>query len=127
VHLLLNHSSLYLGKGVVFFNFDVMSKVRANGDSGSGEASGSKPSKEGYDFSKSGEVLKKVTEMRFNFGPKDSQSVAVDQTLATLFETLSVECSRYVMSRDEKVFEGAHNRCQQIAQFANFKFFVGYL
>ena len=71
-----------------------MSKVKANGDSGVGETGGGKPSKEGYDFSKSGDVLKKVTEMRFNFGPKDSQSVAVDQTLAALFDTLSVECSR---------------------------------
>lgn len=49
-------------------------------------------SKRGYDFSKSGVVANNVTDIGFNFGPRDSQSVSVDQTLATLFDTLSVEC-----------------------------------
>ncbi len=65
-----------------------MSKVKAvrNG----ADFSDKKPSKEGYDFSTSS----KVTEIRFKFGLKDSKSVEVDQTLAALFDTLSVECSR---------------------------------
>ncbi len=41
----------------------------------------------GYDFSSSN-----LKNNRFQFGPKDSQSVSVDQTLAHLFDTLSVEC-----------------------------------
>ena len=69
-----------------------MSKLKAKGGGGTGD--GSKASKKGYDFSRSSEVVKNVTEMRFNFGLKDSRSERVDQTLAALFDTLSVECSR---------------------------------
>lgn len=47
-------------------------------------------SKEGYDFSQSG--VENITHKRFDFGPQGSQPVNVDQTLATLFDTLSVEC-----------------------------------
>ena len=46
--------------------------------------------REGYDFSNSS--ISNITQRRFNFGPRDSQSVSVDQTLAHLFDTLSVEC-----------------------------------
>lgn len=44
----------------------------------------------GYDFSKSS--IKNITQQRFNFGPAGGQPVNVDQTLAHLFDTLSVEC-----------------------------------
>lgn len=43
--------------------------------------------KKGYDFSKSS--IENITQRRFNFGP---ELVNVDQTLAHLFDTLSVEC-----------------------------------
>lgn len=47
-------------------------------------------SKEGYDFSKSS--IENITQRRFNFRQQGSQPVNVDQTLANLFDTLSVEC-----------------------------------
>ncbi len=43
----------------------------------------------GYDFSRSVENIKNK---RFVFGPRDSESVTVDATLAMLFECLTVEC-----------------------------------
>ena len=43
----------------------------------------------GYDFSRSVENIKNK---RFVFGPRDSQSLNVDATLATLFDCLTVEC-----------------------------------
>ena len=53
-------------------------------------------SKGGYDFSSSG--VEDVTKKKFDFGPTEgSQTANVDQTLATLFDTLSVEC-RYLMN-----------------------------
>lgn len=53
-------------------------------------------SKKGYDFSKSG--IENITQRRFNFVGVGSQPVSVDQTLAHLFDTLSVEC-RYCSLR----------------------------
>lgn len=47
-------------------------------------------SKGGYDFS--GSSIANITQRRFDFGPRGSQPVNVDQTLAHLFDTLSVEC-----------------------------------
>ena len=46
-------------------------------------------SRKGYDFSKSS--IENITKRRFNFVQAGSQ-VNVDQTLANLFDTLSVEC-----------------------------------
>lgn len=43
----------------------------------------------GYDFSTSFEQTRRV---RFNFGGRGSQSLAVDATLAKLFESLTMEC-----------------------------------
>lgn len=45
----------------------------------------------GYDFSKlvSLDNAKNVT---FNFGPRTSEALSVDATLAKLFECLTVEC-----------------------------------
>lgn len=43
-------------------------------------------SKQGYDFSKS---VGKIENVKFDFG---KSSASVDQTLATLFDTLTVEC-----------------------------------
>lgn len=48
-----------------------------------------KASGRGYDFSTSFEQTRRV---RFNFGVRGSQSLAVDATLAKLFESLTVEC-----------------------------------
>ena len=62
------------------------------GGEGGGSGRGSRVSARGYDFSKSGKTVPSVTNTRFLFGPRDSRSVSVDQTLATLFDTLSVEC-----------------------------------
>ena len=42
--------------------------------------------KQGYDFSKS---VGKIENVKFDFG---KSSASVDQTLATLFDTLTVEC-----------------------------------
>ena len=42
--------------------------------------------KRGYDFSKS---VGKIENVKFDFG---KSSASVDQTLATLFDTLTVEC-----------------------------------
>lgn len=47
-------------------------------------------SKKGYDFSKSS--MESITQKGFRFGPQDSQVAKVDQTLAHLFDTLSMEC-----------------------------------
>jgi hypothetical protein len=55
-----------------------------------GKREGSTVSREGYDFSQS--RVEDITEKKFDFGPLDSQPVNVDQTLAKLFDTLSVEC-----------------------------------
>lgn len=45
----------------------------------------------GYDFSQS--RVEDITQKKFDFGPlRGSQPVNVDQTLAKLFDTLSVEC-----------------------------------
>ena len=62
--------------------------LRADGLPGGGGGWSSR----GYDFSSSARVVQNVTDMKLNFGPRDSRSVSVDQTLATLFDTLSVEC-----------------------------------
>ncbi len=43
----------------------------------------------GYDFSCSVENIKNK---RFVFGPRDSESMTVDATLAMLFDCLTVEC-----------------------------------
>ena len=43
----------------------------------------------GYDFSKSFEQTRRV---RFNFGTGASHSLAVEATLAKLFESLTMEC-----------------------------------
>lgn len=43
----------------------------------------------GYDFSRSVENIKNK---RFEFGPRDSQSMTVDATLAMLFDCLTMEC-----------------------------------
>lgn len=58
---------------------------------GGGIAKGDKreASKEGYDFSKS---IERITQKRFDFRTHVSQPSTVDQTLARLFDTLSVEC-----------------------------------
>ena len=48
-----------------------------------------KASGRGYDFSTSFEQTRRV---RFNFGVRGSQSLAVDATLAKLFESLTMEC-----------------------------------
>ena len=58
----------------------------AGGGSGGGKG---EASKEGYDFSKSIEM---ITKKRFDFETHVSQPSTVDQTLARLFDTLSVEC-----------------------------------
>lgn len=70
-----------------------MSRVGVpSGSDGGGCGGDNRLSRRGYDFSQSGKVAQNVTDMRFNFGLRNSRSVSVDQTLATLFDTLSVEC-----------------------------------
>ena len=51
-------------------------------------------SKQGYDFSKS---VGKIENVKFDFG---KSSASVDQTLATLFDTLTVECRSVVKKRE---------------------------
>lgn len=53
----------------------------------------------GYDFSQSMSV-----DRQFKFGPRDSHSLSVDQTLAHLFDTLTVECSGVLVQPQWKHF-----------------------
>ena len=45
--------------------------------------------KQGYDFSKS---VGKIENVKFDFLKNSVDGASVDQTLATLFDTLTVEC-----------------------------------
>ena len=45
--------------------------------------------KQGYDFSNS---VGKIENVKFDFGKRNEEGASVDQTLATLFDTLTVEC-----------------------------------
>ena len=67
-------------------------QAAAGGGTAPGPEEASSKSKKGYDFSKSS--IENITKRRFNFGPAGggSQPLNVDQTLAHLFDTLSVEC-----------------------------------
>ena len=47
------------------------------------------PVRQGYDFSKS---VGKIEHVKFDFGKGSLEGASVDQTLATLFDTLTVEC-----------------------------------
>ena len=62
-------------------------KVKEEKPAGDTEARREAPEKKGYDFSQSN-----ISQKDFYFGPQDSQQGNVDWTLATLFDTLSVEC-----------------------------------
>ncbi len=63
--------------------------TKAGGHAAGGSGGKKEASKEGYDFSKS---IERITQRRFDFETHVSQPLTVDQTLARLFDTLSVEC-----------------------------------
>lgn len=66
----------------------VITKPKEENPAGNAEGKREAPGKKkGYDFSQSN-----VSQKDFDFGPQDNQQENVDSTLATLFDTLSVEC-----------------------------------